>query len=125
MAQACRYLETAVEVDAAEVADLMQRLVADRFHRPQEWINLLRVVQVAPQGSLSALAPHFARLARDHPHELVRARAIVAWGRQTDADDFSEVDNFVSRERVTWTPYAMVAIQSKSAAEHPLRSNGP
>jgi hypothetical protein len=115
-AQVCRYLEAAVEVDADAVAGLLSRLVVDRFHRPQEWINLLRVIQVAPMGSMSALAPHLAQLAQDHPHELVRARAIVAWGRQTDRDDFAEVDQFVARERVSWMPYAMVAIQSKSAS---------
>lgn len=112
-AEACRYLESIVESDASEVSHLLFELTSERFHRPQEWINLLRVVQVAPSESLSNLSARLAELSREHPHELVRARAIVAWGRQTDSNDFSAVDNFVTREQATWVPYAMVAIQGK------------
>ena len=76
---------------AALVAALEGLLLDDRFHRPQEWLHLLRAVTVAGDGVAPRLAPKLTSLALDHPHPLVRCRALLAWGRQ-------------SALRVVWRP---------------------
>jgi hypothetical protein len=100
---------------AALVAALEGLVLEDRFHRPQEWLHLLRAVTVAGDGVAPGLLPKLTRLALDHPHPLVRCRALLAWGRQSARDDFDTADRFARRERRDRLGYALVAIQAKAS----------
>jgi hypothetical protein len=100
------------EAAAAAAEDAMATILVDgRFHREQE---LLQICRSALYMARSArLAPLFAALAIDHPHELVRARALLAWGALSAPDDFATADLFWGTAGRLWRIYPLVAIQDK------------
>lgn len=113
-ANACRYLEAVARGDhRQEVASALQEIATGRFHRTQEWLHILRAMQVIPARGARELAGRMAGLAVDHEHPLVRARAILAWGSQSDPSDYSAADSYFAREPRQWLPYVLVAIQEK------------
>jgi hypothetical protein len=117
-AAACRYLESLATSDhREEVASALANITSDRFHRTQEWLHILRAIQVIPARGAKALSGRVAELAIKHDHPLVRARALLAWGSQSDEHDFSAADHFFSKAPRPWLSYALVAIQEKNAPE--------
>lgn len=113
-ANACRYLEAMAKGDHRQkVAAALKEMVTGRFHRTQEWLHVLRAMQVVPAQGAQELAERMAGLAADHDHPLVRARAILAWGSQSDSDDFTAANSYFAKEPRQWLPYALVAIQEK------------
>ncbi len=99
----------------ALVAALETVVLEERFHRPQEWLHILRAVMVAGDQVTPTLVPKLDELAAGHEHPLVRCRALLAWGRQSALDDFEAADEFFRRERRDRLGYALVAIQAKAA----------
>jgi hypothetical protein len=119
---ACRYLEAAATAEhRGAVAAALVELTDNRFHRVQEWLNILRSIQVIADRAASGLVPLTERLAGEHPHPLVRARALIAWGAQSDPEDFGAADRYFSREDRPWLPYPIVAVQGKEEAERNSR----
>jgi hypothetical protein len=102
--------ESRPTVDAA----LAEILAEDRFHRELEWLHMCRAALLLRGDGSPQLAETFARLSREHPHPLVRARALLAWGRLSDPHDFAAADEFWVKTSDPWRPYAVVAIQEKS-----------
>jgi Reverse transcriptase (RNA-dependent DNA polymerase) len=98
----------------ALVAALESIVLEERFHRPQEWLHILRGVMVAGDQVAPTLVPKLEELAACHEHPLVRCRALLAWGRQSPLDDFDAADEFFRRERRDRLGYALVAIQAKA-----------
>ena len=55
-------------------------------------------------------------IALNDPHPLIRAKALVAWGRHSGADDVLVAEAFLGAAGPTWRPYAFVAAQEKTPA---------
>jgi hypothetical protein len=112
----CRYLE-AVSTDEHrdEVAAALIEIVSGRFHRTQEWLHLLRAIQVTPHRAAASLADELATMSANNEHPLVRARALLAWGRQSSETAFDAADAFFEREDRPWLAYAVIAVQGKEA----------
>ena len=112
---ACRYLESVATPEHRQaVTSALIELTSDRFHRVQEWLNILRAIQVISGRAAAALVPLLEELALEHVHPLVRGRALLAWGAQSADDDFDIADRFFAREDRQWLPYAVVAVQGKN-----------
>jgi reverse transcriptase-like protein len=119
---ACRYLEAIATTEHREaVTATLQDLTGDRFHRAQEWLNILRAIQVVPVRQAEELVPLLTALALTNEHPLVRARALLAWGAQSRPADFDAADQFFASEGRAWLPYAVVAIQGKLTVEREQR----
>lgn len=111
---AARYLEAiAIEEHREAVSDVLARITFERFHRPQEWLHLLRAIQVLPDRAAHQLVPQLADLASASAHPLVRARALLAWARQSDPAVLDAADQFFAHAERPWLPYCFVAIQDK------------
>lgn len=114
-ANACRYIEAiAKDEHREEVASALNEIATGRFHRTQEWLHILRAMQVIPAQGAAELANQMAALAAEHEHPLVRARAVLAWGSQSDPGEFSAADLYFARESRQWLPYVLIAIQEKN-----------
>ena len=109
--------ESRPTVDAA----LAEILAEDRFHRELEWLHMCRAAVLLRGDGSPPLAETFARLSREHPHPLVRARALLAWGRLSGLGDFAAADDFWSTTSDPWRPYAVVAIQEKTTEDRDAR----
>lgn len=111
---AMRYLARAREEDAGDArAALLEVMGTERFHRDQEWLHMCRAALRLPHRPSVAVAERLAEVATTHPHPLVRARALLAWGSQSESDDFGIVDNFWPDADAEWRPYVLLAIQAK------------
>ena len=115
-APACRYLETVASSSPAAVLATLEKITDARFHRSQEWLHLLRACQRLPSDTGIEIAPRLKDLAETHVHELVRARALLSWGRLSHADEFDLVDSFMEKEGRRWYSYAVVAVQGKETS---------
>lgn len=120
---ACGYLEKlSVPAHRNEVCGVLSQLIVGRFHRAQEWLHILRAVQVVPGRGAGQLASRLADLALDGDQApLVRARALLAWGSQSSPDDFGAADAFFAAENRAWLPYAVVAVQHKTKHARDIR----
>ena len=86
---------------------------------------MLQICRAALYMSRSdKLAPMFAALAIDHSHELVRARALLAWGALSAPDEFDTADLFWASATRLWRIYPLVAIQDKEEVGRNDRYDG-
>jgi hypothetical protein len=89
-------------------------LSKERFARDFEKLNVChRALKLKPHQS-SDLAEKLADFALKDRHALIRAKALVAWGRHAKADDFGTADRFLRGCDLEWRVYALVAIQDKA-----------
>ena len=77
--------------------------------------------QVIPDRAGASLVSIAEQLTSEHDHPLVRARALLAWGAQSDPGDFDAADLFFAHADRSWLPYAAVAVQGKTEAERDER----
>jgi len=114
---AMRYAAATAQQDLpGAVAAFLAVLDDDRFHREQELLGIFRAALRLPNGCSQELAAICERHAKASVSELVEARALLAWGAHSAADDFSVADAFWARTSAPWRPYVIVAIQSKEQA---------
>lgn len=85
-----------------------------RFMLDVEKLNLCSAILKLPERKATDLSSALGRWALNDPHDLVRARALLAWGAQSPASDFEIADEFWSRATAPWQPYALIAIQNKT-----------
>jgi KaiC/GvpD/RAD55 family RecA-like ATPase len=113
-AQAVRYVARAAraEPDSACCA-LLALTEPDRFHRESEWVHICRAFLTFPERPCTPLGDRMSEIAAAHDHAFVRARALLAWGAQSAAEDFSAADSFWTGAEAPWRPYVLVAIQDK------------
>lgn len=117
-ANACRYLEELAKGEHRNgAAFALAEIASGRFHRTQEWLHILRAVQVIPGRGAESLVDRMASLIANHEHPLVRARALLAWGSQSEPTDFSVADRYFMTEPRQWLPYVLIAIQEKDEAQ--------
>jgi hypothetical protein len=103
------------EVAAAENV-MLDLLDASRFHRDQEWMHLCRAGLLLHAPESRQLAARYADLAISHSHALVRARALLAWGRLSANDDFDVADQYWLSAQAAWRPYVLISLQHKDRA---------
>jgi hypothetical protein len=104
---------------AAEVFSELLR--SDRFMRDFEKLELCQAVLSLPKGSGAALAKPLGEWALKAEHALVRARALLAWGAQSEDHDFDVGDKFWRKATAQWQPYVLVAVQRKKIADRDRR----
>jgi hypothetical protein len=113
-ASAMRYLARSKSRDAATARQAMLEVMSPkRFHRDQEWLHICRAALTFAHRPSPEIADLLGRVAQTHDHPLVRARALLAWGAQSEPSDFSVADVFWPGAAATWRPYVVVAIQGK------------
>ena len=120
--EALRYVAEVARSDLDPAVGVFETVLGQqRFMREFEKLELCASILRLPVGRAQALAEPLARMALRDPHELVRARALLAWGAHSRESDFSTADAFWSTATSPWRPYAVVAIQSKTVADRNRR----
>ncbi len=116
------YLATVARKSMKDAAGVYEELLSSgRFMSDVEKLNLCYSILKLPEGKAVGLAPSLAGWARDEPSDLVRARALLAWGAQSPRNDFGAADLFWHRATAPWQPYALLAIQRKSKQQRDAR----
>jgi len=85
-----------------------------RFMLDVEKLNLFAAVLKLPERKALDLADSLGEWALKDAHDLVRARALLAWGAQSPARDLQVADEFWRMATTPWQPYALIAIQNKA-----------
>jgi len=114
--EAMRYVTKLRARDRASVATALSEIISAPFLRDQEWVHVLRAALRVSGRGLAGQVEQFERLADDHESPLVRARALLAWGRHSPADDLDAAERFFRRERRMWLGYAIAALKDKEPA---------
>lgn len=115
-AHAVRYVARAARTDPESGRDALLALTeAGHFHRDSEWVHICRAFLFFPDRPSTPLAERMSEIAAAHDHPLVRARALLSWGAQSAAGDFSAADAFWPGAEAPWRPYVLLAIQDKEA----------
>ncbi len=96
-------------------------LDSNRFLRDFEKLELCQAILAFPEATNDKLAKPLGRWALKAEHDLVRARALLAWGVQSSKHDFSVADQFWRTARPQWQPYVLVAVQRKDDKERDER----
>lgn len=119
---AARYVSSLRREDAGTAEEVFTLLLEPgRFHREQEWLHLCRAGLALRRRPSEPIARRFGQIAMEHQSALVRARALLAWGRLSRDPDFAIADEFWLRSRREWQPYALVAIQRKDTGQRDIR----
>lgn len=111
-----RYFTKLRAPDAPAVADALTEIVGMSFHRDQEWVHILRAAIRVAHQRLAGSADRFAELALTHRSPLVRARALLAWGRHAEEDEAGTAEAFFEHEAQMWRGYAIAAMNGRSEA---------
>ena len=111
-----RYVTKLRAPDAPEVAEALEAIVSQAFHRDQEWVHILRACLRLTNRRLMGATDRFTTLALEHPSPLVRAHALLAWGRHADEDETLPAEQFFAREAQMWRGYAVAAMKGRSQA---------
>jgi hypothetical protein len=120
--EAMRYLAQTRAQDATAAREaFLGVLEPARFHRDQEWVHICRGIQQFRHRPSLSLADRMSEVARTHEHALVRARALLAWGSQSQSDDFTLADDAWLTAEAAWRAYVLVAIQHKQQQSRDAR----
>lgn len=111
---ALEYLAAVAKHDMNQATEVYSDLLdTSRFMLDVEKLNLCSSILKLPERRATVLAAQLGRWALNDEDELVRARALLAWGAQSAASDFKIADEFWTRATASWRPYALIAIQNK------------
>ena len=121
-ADALSYVAHSAEEDPDKAIEVFVEILSDgRFHREQELLQICRHALYLSPDPLGQLPALLSDLALTHGHPLVRARALLAWGEQSEPSDFAAADGFWRDTQRQWRIYPFVAIQQKEEAERNRR----
>jgi hypothetical protein len=114
---AMRYAASVAGSHPAPVRAVFSAVLSkERFARDFEKLNIChRALKLQPHAS-SDLDERLAHLALNDGHALIRAKALLAWGRHARAGDFETADRFLGACEPEWRVYALIAIQGKTRA---------
>lgn len=112
---AMRYAASLASIHASSVRNVFSAVLSkERFARDFEKLNVChKALKLKPHAN-SDLAEQLAYLVLNDGHPLIRAKALVAWGRHARAGDFETVDRFLKGCDSEWRVYGLVAIQGKT-----------
>jgi hypothetical protein len=120
--QAASYLAAVSRQDPDGVISAFKSLLEGRhIVREQERIEVCVSILSLKLRTAPELLPTLKDWALSDPHPLVRARALLAWGAQSPADDFTVVNDFWRRSTSPWRLYALAAIQGKDTKRRNAR----
>lgn len=105
-ADAMTYVSALGASDRTHVMAALELALRGGFHRDQEWLHLLRALTALPGPGAEATVALLGHVSAEHPHPLVRARAMLAWCRQSPPDRTDVAEEFFARERRMWKPWA-------------------
>jgi hypothetical protein len=109
------YLATVAKQEMEQATDVFSALLdTKRFMLDVEKLTLCAALLKLPERRAMDLSSALGKWALDDPDDLVRARALLAWGAQSPTSDFEVADQFWARATTPWQPYAMIAIQNKA-----------
>ena len=119
---ALRYVTAVADEDALGAAQVLRSIIApEHAARDHERLIACHRALSLPANGHEELAEQLARLAVDDPHELTRAKALVAWGKHSDDGEFEAVDRFLEGTDPHWRAYAFVAMQLKEQSSRDAR----
>jgi hypothetical protein len=101
----------------SEAMPVLEAILSGGFHRDQEWLHILRALTLWDGPCSSATVDRLAKVAEGHPHPVVRARALIAWARQSDPDSTAVAESYFERERRMWQGYPIMAVRDKAARD--------
>lgn len=111
-----RYVVAVADSDpdaaAAVFTELLSREHSGRDH--ERLVACHRALSLP--GTSAELAEPLGVLALKDDHPLVRAKALVAWGKHSKPSAFGVVDQFLAAAEPPWRVYAFVAMQRKKKA---------
>ena len=99
--------------DRTDAMAAVELALGGGFHRDQEWLHLLRALTALPGPGTEATVALLASVSAEHSHPLVRARAMLAWCRQSAPDQTFVAEEFFTRERRMWKGWAVMGIRDK------------
>jgi hypothetical protein len=113
----------AVAKEDMSMATLVYRDLLDtkRFMSDVEKLTVCASILKIPERKAQRLADSLATWALSDESDLVRARALLAWGAQSPANQFDVADEFWSRTVAPWQPYVLIAIQNKTKRSRDAR----
>lgn len=121
-AVALHYVAGVADMEVTGATEVLASVLAEG-HAARDHERLIachRALSIPVNGS-GNLAGTLGRLALDDPHELTRAKALVAWGKHSLESDFEIVDRFLETAEPQWRAYAFVAMQEKDRVERDTR----
>jgi hypothetical protein len=119
---AVRYAARVAPKDTKGVNDCFVALISpDRFHKELEMLHICRAALWFAKSSTRTLGERFADISATDPSPLVRARALLAWGRHSPPSEFAAADQYWASAGQPWRPYALAAIQAKEKAARDQR----
>jgi hypothetical protein len=108
------YVASVAKKDMREATQVYQQLLdTSRFMSDVEKLTVCASILRIPERKAQGLAPSLADWALSDSSDLVRARALLAWGAQSPAGNFKVADEFWRRASAPWQPYALISIQNK------------
>ncbi len=114
---AMRYASSLASSHPAPVRAVFSDVLSkERFARDFEKLNVCHRALKLPPHATSDLDERLAHLAMNDGHPLIRAKALLGWGRHARAADFGAADKFLAGCRPEWRVYALTAIQGKTRA---------
>jgi hypothetical protein len=109
------YVASVAKQDMTEATLVYQELLdTHRFISDVEKLTVCASILKLPERKAQGLAGSLSTWALSDVSDLVRARAILAWGSQSPAGQFDTADEFWKHASPPWQPYALIAIQKKS-----------
>jgi hypothetical protein len=118
---AMRYVTAVAGDDSAATEVFANVLRAERFTRDHEKLAICHMALSLKPTTDTTLAARLGDIALGDQHALTRARALVAWGRHSAADEFAVVDEFLESAAPQWRIYAFASIQAKEATQRDAR----
>jgi hypothetical protein len=119
---ALEYLTSVAKKDMASATQVFQELLdTNRFMSDVEKLTVCASILKLPERKAQGLAASLESWALSDADDLVRARALLAWGAQSPSGQFDVADTFWERAAVPWQPYALIAIQKKSRQSRDAR----
>ena len=101
----------------AATAVFSEVLKADRSSRDFEKLATCNRALSLPAGDGRVLAASLKDIALHDANPLIRAKALVAWGKHSEATDTSVAEAFLRAADPAWRVYAFVAMQDKASEE--------
>ncbi len=119
---ALRYVTAVAAEDVSGAAQVLTSVIGpEHAARDHERLIACHRALSLPTNGHGELAGQLARLAIHDPHELTRAKALVAWGKHSADGDFATADRFLEAADPHWRAYAFVAMQLKEQTARDAR----
>ncbi len=116
------YVAAVAKQDMPTATSVYRELLdTKRFMSDVEKLTLCASILRLPERKAQRLAESLSTWALSDASELVRARALLAWGAQSPANQFDVADKFWSQAAAPWQPYVLIAIQNKAKRSRDTR----